>query len=375
MSSDRDAVALTRELLRFDTVNPPGQERACARHAGALLEGWGFSVDYHEYAEGRTSVVARAGGSGSRAPLCLTGHIDTVALGTAAWKRDPFAGETDGDRLYGRGSSDMKSGVAAILLAARATAKKLPGTAGLVIVLTAAEEGGCIGSQHLVRTSLLGRAGAMVVGEPTSNYPLVGHKGSLKFHAKFRGVSAHGSMPELGVNAIYKAARAVAALEGFDFRVRPHAVMGGPTMNVGTFEGGQGVNMVPDEASIGVDIRTVPGMDHEGLLARLRDSLGGDAELDVFSDMNPVWTEPGQEWVQRVFDICGKHLGARPQPKTAPYNTDAGNLLKAYAGAPTVVLGPGEPQLAHQTDEYCSTARLREAVAIYEAIIRDWCGI
>jgi succinyl-diaminopimelate desuccinylase len=375
MTGEHDPVALTRDLLRFDTVNPPGRERACARHAGALLEGWGFHVDYHEFAEGRTSVVARAGGSDAKPPLCLTGHIDTVALGTAAWTRDPFAGETDGDRLYGRGSSDMKAGVAAMLLAVRGLAKKLPGTPGVVLVLTAAEEGGCIGSQHLARTQLLGRAGAMIVGEPTSNAPLVGHKGSLKFHAKFRGVSAHGSMPELGVNAIYKAARAVSSLEAFDFGTKSHPVMGGPTMNVGTIEGGQGVNMVPDEASIGVDIRTVPGMDHRALLARLKGVLGAQAELDVFSDMNAVWTEPGQAWVQRVFEVCGKHLGARPAPKTASYNTDAGNLLKVYAGAPTVVLGPGEAQLAHQTDEYCSMERIRQAVAIYEDLIRDWCGL
>ena len=373
--NEQEAVGLTQTLLRFDTVNPPGQERACARHAGALLEQWGFRVDYHEYAEGRTSVIARAGGADSKPPLCLTGHIDTVALGSAAWTRDPFAGETDGDRLYGRGSSDMKAGVAAMLLAARNLAEKLPGTPGVVLVLTAAEEGGCVGSQHLVRTQLLGKAGAMVVGEPTSNYPLVGHKGSLKFHAKFRGVSAHGSMPELGVNAIYKAAKAVSRLEDFDFGVKPHPVMGGPTMNVGTIEGGQGVNMVPDEASIGVDIRTVAGMDHEALLSRLKDLLGKETEVDVFSDMNAVWTEPQAEWIQRVFDICARHLGARPAAKTATYNTDAGNLLKAYAGAPTVVLGPGEARLAHQTDEYCSMARIGESVAIYEAIIRDWCGL
>ena len=373
--SRQDAVALTQTLLRFDTVNPPGQERECARHAGALLEQWGFRVDFHEYAEGRTSVVARAGGSDGKLPLCLTGHIDTVALGVSPWTRDPFAGETDGDRLYGRGSSDMKAGVAAILLAARNLSKKLSGTPGVVLVLTAGEEGGCIGSEHLARTRLLGEAGAMIVGEPTSNYPLIGHKGSLKFNAKFRGVSAHGSMPELGVNAIYKAARAVAALESFDFRVKPHPVMGGPTLNVGTFEGGQGVNMVPDEASIGVDIRTVVGMDHGALVSRLRDLLGTEAEIDVFSDMNAVWTEPGQEWVRRVFEISGRHLGVRPSAKTATYNTDAGNLLKVYAGAPAVVLGPGEPHLAHQTDEYCSMERIGESVALYEELIRDWCGI
>jgi succinyl-diaminopimelate desuccinylase len=151
--------------------------------------------------------------------------------------------------------------------------------------------------------------------------------------------------------------------------------MGGPTMNVGTFEGGQGVNMVPDEASIGVDIRTVAGMDHTALLSRLKDLLGGEAELDVFSDMNAVWTEPGGEWVQRVFEICRRQLGALPEPRTATYNTDAGNLLKAYAGAPTVVLGPGEAKLAHQTDEYASMERIRQSVAIYEALIRDWCAL
>src|SRR5262249_33977557 len=161
--------------------------RDCARRIGALLEEWGYRVDYHEYEDARTSVIARAGGNDAKSPLCLTGHLDVVPLGTRAWTRAPFSGETDGDRLYGRGTSDMKAGIAAMLLAARALAKQLAGTPGVVLVLTAAEEGGCIGSQHLARTQLLGKAGAMIVGEPTSNYPYVGHKGSLKFHAKFRG--------------------------------------------------------------------------------------------------------------------------------------------------------------------------------------------
>ena len=371
--SAADSISLTKALLAFDTINPPGRERDCARYAGGLLQEWGFKVDYFEFAEGRTSVVARAGGSTDKAPLCFTGHLDIVPLGTRKWTKDPFRGETDGDRLFGRGTSDMKAGIAAILLAARSFSKKLSATPGIVLVLTAAEEGGCIGSQHLARTALLGKAGAMVVGEPTSNYPYAGHKGSLKFHAKFRGVSAHGSMPELGVNAIYKAARAVAKLEGFDFGTAKHAVMGAPTMNVGTFEGGQGVNMVPDEATVGVDIRTVAGMDHAALLSKLRKTLGEEAEVSVFSDMNAVWTEPQNDWVQRVFEITGKHLGARPEPKAQTYNTDAGNLLRVYQGAPTVILGPGEAAQAHQTDEYVSMERIRQSVAIYEDLIRDWC--
>ena len=369
--ASQDAISLTRDLLRFDTVNPPGRERDCAQMAGALLKEWGFEVQYFDYQEGRTSVVARLGSSDKKAPLCLTGHLDVVPLGSRSWSKDPFAGEADGDKLYGRGVSDMKSGVAAILLAARSFANKLRGTPGVVIVLTAGEEGGCVGSAQLAKTQLLGKAGAMVVGEPTSNYPLVGHKGSLKFHARFKGVGAHGSMPELGVNAIYKAAKAIGKLEAFDFQTPGHKIMGKPTLNVGVMEGGNTVNAVPDAASFGVDIRTVPGMDHEDVLARLK-ALLNEAELDVFSNLKPVWTAPDHEWIQRVFEICKPYVGEAPAARTAPYMTDAANLLKVYAGAPTVVLGPGEAAMAHQTDEYASMERIRQSVAIYEALIRDW---
>jgi succinyl-diaminopimelate desuccinylase len=366
----KDAVELTRSLLSFQTVM--GNERECARMAGAMLQDWGFAVDYYDFQEGRTSVVARAGGSDAKAPLCFTGHIDVVPLGSRKWSKDPFRGESDGDKLYGRGTSDMKAGVAAMLLAARSFSKKLSSTPGIILVLTAGEEGGCIGSKHLAQQKkLLGRAGAMVVGEPTSNYPMVGHKGSIKFHARFRGVSAHGSMPELGVNAVYKAAKAVGKLESFSFGETAHPVMGRPTLNVGTIAGGSGVNLVPDDASVGVDIRTVPGLDHKVLIQKIG-SLIGEAELDVFSDLNPVWTAPDEEWVRRVFEICKPFVGEPPEARTAPYMTDAANLLKAYAGAPTVVLGPGEAAQAHQTDEYCSMERTRQAVAIYEALINDW---
>src|SRR5688572_23601808 len=187
-----DEIELTRDLLQLDTINPPGDERECAHRIGRLLQDWGYGVEFYEHADKRTSVIARLGGADAKAPLCLTGHIDTVPLGAARWSRDPFAGETDGDKLYWRGSSDMEAGVGGMLLAAKNPAQHLRSTPGVVLVLTAAEEGGCIGSRHMIQVEgLLGRAGAMVVGEPTSNYPAVGHKGSMKFWAKFCGVSAH----------------------------------------------------------------------------------------------------------------------------------------------------------------------------------------
>src|SRR5205085_734149 len=175
----------------------------------------------------------------------------------------------DGDRLYGRGSTDMKGGIGAIVVAAIGLAPHLRETAGLVLVITAGEEVGCEGARFLADRKLLDRAGAIVVAEPTANYPYVGHKGLAWFEVETTGVTAHGSMPEVGDNAIVKMARVIGDLERFRFPVESHPVMGSPTMNVGTIHGGLNTNSVPDEARITLDTRTVPGIDHVHLCRSL----------------------------------------------------------------------------------------------------------
>jgi succinyl-diaminopimelate desuccinylase len=371
-----DAVELTGELLRFNTINPPGEERACAKHIGGLLEAAGFTVTYHEFGERRTSLVARLGGSSDALPLCFTGHVDTVPLGAQPWQRDPFAGDIAGGRMYGRGSSDMKSGVAAFVVAALRLAPRLGRTPGLELVVTAGEEISCQGARDLVRRGdALGRAGAIVVAEPTDNQPLVGHKGVLWLRARATGVTAHGSMPEGGVNAIYKAARAVTRLEQYRFEVTRHPVLGSPTLNVGTIAGGLNFNSVPDAAVVGIDIRTIPEQDHAKVIASLAEYLGGEITLEPVNDSPGIWTDPFHPWVRQVFDIVTPVLGAPPEVRAAPYGTDASVLKPAYHGAPTVILGPGELALAHQTDEYCLTQRVEQAVEVYVEIARRWCTL
>jgi succinyl-diaminopimelate desuccinylase len=368
------AVELTQALIRFNTVNPPGNERPCAEYLGRLLKDAGFTVSYHEFADARTSVVARLGARDGKAPLCFTGHIDTVPLGAAPWSVDPFAGAIKDGRLYGRGSSDMKSGVAAFVVAALSLADELKSGPGVVLVITAGEETGCEGAFHLAGLAgVLGRAGAVVVAEPTSNYPYVGHKGALWLKARTRGVTAHGSMPERGVNAVYKAARAITRLEDFDFNIARHQVLGRPTLNVGTVKGGMNVNSVPDLAEIGIDIRTIPGQNHALLRESLKGYLGTDVDIEPMVDVEGVWTDPRHEWVREVFAIMTPVLGASPETRAATYFTDAAALTPAYGGPPTLILGPGEPQLAHQTDEYCLVARIEQAVEAYAEIARRWC--
>jgi len=370
-----DPVALTQDLVRFDTINPPGNERACAEHLARLLEGAGFAIDLVPYGEGRAQVIARIGGKADKPTLGFTGHIDTVPLGARAWSVDPFAAEIKDGKLYGRGSSDMKSGVAAFVAACIDHAAHLSGTAGVTLIITAGEETGCSGADELVADKKrLGRIGALVVAEPTGNRPLIGHKGALWLEAETRGVTAHGSMPEKGVNAVYKAARAVTALEAFDFNVARHDVLGAPTLNVGTIHGGLNINSVPDRAVIGIDIRTIPAQNHSQIRDQVAGYLGPEVTLKTLLDAPSVWTDPHDPWIGEVSALAREIVGCTGELGSAPYFTDASALTPALGSPPTIIMGPGELALAHQTDEYCLVSRIEEATELYARLIRTWCG-
>lgn len=374
MESDLNPLALTRKLLLFDTTNPPGQERNCAQYLGKLLEAAGFQTNSYEFDHNRTSIIARLSSGGNKAPMCFTGHIDTVPLGKAAWRKNPFQGETDGDKIYGRGATDMKAGVAAMVLAALRLAKLPMETAGITLVFTAGEETCCQGAYHLAQLgNVLGEAGAIVVGEPTSNYPWIGHKGAVRFEIRTLGITAHASMPQLGDNAIHKAADAIIKLQNFDFQVAPHPVLGKPTLNIGTIHGGQNINSVPDQATIGIDIRTIPGQDHEEIRQRLQSHLGEEVEIRYLEQASSIATDHTHEWVQKLFDIMEPYLGERPVAAGASYFSDASVLTPAYGHPPTIILGPGEPTMAHKTDEFCFISKIEAATKAYTEIANQWC--
>ena len=369
-------VELTQELVRTRTVNPPGDEGMAASLLGARLEAAGLSVASYELAPGRVSLVARTRSLGERPALCLTGHLDTVPLGRADWSRDAFAAEVDGDRLYGRGTSDMKGGTAAIVVAAERIAALGEGDAGLELVLCAGEETGCEGALALAADHrVLGRCGAIVVAEPTANYPCVAHKGVVWADAVARGKTAHGSMPQLGENAIYKLARAVARLEDVSLEADEHPLLGRPTVSLGTFSGGLNINSVPDFATAGIDVRTVPGMSGDTVLAALRERLGDEIELEPRVVLDPIDFHPADQWVQEVFEVMGALIGEAPEPRGLAYFTDAAALSPAYGRPPTIICGPGDAEQAHVTDESCSVAALEASAEGLFEISRRWCGL
>lgn len=367
-----DPVELTQDLLRLVSVNPPGDEEGCARFLAHLLDGLGFETVLHRFGERRFNLLATLGGADGRAPLGFTGHLDTVPLGNAPWVQDPYAGEVEDGLVYGRGASDMKAGIAAFIAACAGMIDALRDSNGLKIILTGGEETGCDGAKALcdAQPALLGKLGAMIVGEPTANQIVIGHKGALWLKAATVGVTAHGAMPDEGINAIYGAAQAIGRLQLFKLGA-PHAEMGPPTINVGTIHGGMNVNSVPDHAEFSIDMRTVPGMDHRCLMDRLHAHLG-NVHLSSIVDLPPVYSEPDQSWVARVTALSRRIVESSGAPRTVQYFTDAAILNPASGYPPTVIVGPGEPQMAHKTDEFCRVDRLHQAVDIYRAILLDW---
>lgn len=365
-----DVISLTQKLISFKTVNPEGNEGDIALFVGKLLSSNGFKVNYHKLSANRLTMIAEKGLSNLRPPLVLTGHFDTVPLGENQWKENPFSGTIKDGKIFGRGSSDMKGGLAAMIVAAIQAFKETVPQGGVRLIFTASEETGCHGAKHLSDSGYnLGRASAIIVGEPTSNIPAIGHKGALYLNVSVSGKTAHSSMPELGDNAIYKAARTITKIENFNFHADRDELLGFPTINVGLVSGGKNLNSVPDHASFTVDIRSTGKLNHSEILERLSRELGPEVLIGKLVDLPPVSSIETSSFVQVVYSVCGIDPDKGVLPKSLPYMTDGAVLQQVYGGVPTVILGPGQPEMAHQTDEFCYIGKIEEAVTIYKNII------
>lgn len=365
----QDIVNLTRQLLAFDTINPPGQEMQSMAFCASWLRDIGFDCTLHSHSAARGSLIATRG-TGEGLPLCLCGHLDTVPLGNSVWRFPAFEGQVDGNRLFGRGSSDMKGAVAAFMLACRETTS-IKG--GVTILLTAGEETGCDGARWLAEAGLLPEAGAMIVGESSANRPLAGHKGAYWLKLTASGRTAHGATPELGVNAILKAAPLLAHLAEFTFDVR-HPVMGAATWNLSTIHGGFNINSVPDFCELTLDLRSVEGITHPEIRRKVEELAGPEFDVEVLLDLPAVWSDPAQSWFANAMQTVSRVTGITYQPGVASYFTDASILKPAMNDLSVMILGPGSLDQPHRSDEHVLISHLVEAVKIYSALLLEWDG-
>jgi succinyl-diaminopimelate desuccinylase len=373
MEQSRGVLGLLASLVRARSI--AGGEGALARDAAGRLDGAGFAVTLLAWQEGREQLVARSGSSAG--PLTLTGHLDTVPADPDAWSVDPWGAVRDGDRVVGRGASDMKSGVAALLVAVAEHARRPHDCRGVQVVLTAGEETGCTGALELRREDVA-PGGPLLVAEPTANRLVPGHKGAHWMRLRAAGRAAHGSAPELGDNAVVRLARAAVALDDHSGWPADHT-FGPVTANVGRLAGGLQHNIVPDAAELLLDVRTVPGVDPQTLRATVAELAGDGITVDdsvVLPVVDTSRDDPFVSLVRQALASAGQDAEPRPP---ARFFTDASvlaGLLGSEDGrpAPTVVLGPGEPDQCHVVDEWCSAERVEAAVEVYAALLDAWCA-
>lgn len=365
----RMAVAqLTSDLIAIDSVNPslvPGG--AGEAEIAAFIADWarhhGLAAQVIEETPARPSVLVTARGSGGGRTLLLCGHIDTVGV---EGMDEPHRPRREGDRLYGRGSYDMKAGLAAALVAARDAADA--GLRGDVVVACVAdEEHASLGVREALGHV---RADAAIVTEPTELEVVIAHKGFVWAEVTVEGVAAHGSRPHLGVDAIVHSAPVLAGIGALDAHLverTPHPLLERGSVHAGTINGGLEVSSYPAGCTITVERRTLPGETEQTFAAELERLLdqarAADPELQASFRTTlvrePFTVEPDHEIVQVTRAAATAVLGAAPPLAGASYWADAAFI--AAAGIPTVMFGPVGAG-AHAAEEWVSVESA-EAVA------------
>jgi acetylornithine deacetylase len=330
-------------------------------------------------APGRDNVIARYDSPRARTTLLFDAHQDTVP--TDGMTIPPFVPRIEGGRLYGRGSCDVKGGMAAMLAAfARLVREQPAGAASVVMACTVDEEFTHYGSSHLAATQH--GAELAIVSEPTRLEVVDRHKGAVRWKVRTQGVACHSSSPHLGINAIYRMAQVALALADHAAelaRDKADPVLGPPSLSVGRIEGGQSVNVVPDSCEIEVDRRIVPGevaeevmaRVHAGLIARLGKEAGGWTSFSPpFVNMPALSAGAASagRWQERVQAALAPVLGRPPAVSAVPYGTDAGPL--GAAGLPCLVFGPGDVAQAHTKDEWIELEQVRVAALAYYELAR-----
>ena len=371
-ASEDEVVEICRALVRAPSENPPGNEQAVADVSAKLLGDLGLTADFVEPLPGRVSTVSSWGGA-TGPTLLFNGHYDVVpAPDPDAWPFPPFAAEVDDGKLYGRGATDMKAGIAACLAAVSTLQRAgLEPNGRLLMHFVADEEAlGTHGTKFLVANGYCEGVTEALVGEPTALHLVPAERGAVWLRIITKGVSAHGSTPQLGVNAIEHMTHVIRAVTGLRFR-KLHEMLGAPTLNVGTIRGGSKVNMVPDRCEIEIDRRTIPGettdevvAELEAVLTQVRNDLPDlDATVEVDDGAEPSETPRGTSMVgliaeaREAFAIEASEIGYAGA-------TDARFLIN-QGGIPTIVFGPGDVLFAHTTGEYVRVEQLVQATRAY----------
>jgi succinyl-diaminopimelate desuccinylase len=377
------AVDFTAQLVRIRSVDEPGvsSEREAADLVVAKMREWGWEPEVIEVAPGRPNVIFTLGGGEPGPVLGFEGHLDVVTEGEyGEWSFDPFGAEIVDGRLYGRGAADMKAGVAAMLYGARAMQLFGPFPGSIRLFVLSDEEGGMLGAKRAVAAGALEGVSGVIICEPEGDEVCPTSKGAIRLRVDIVGKMTHGAMPELGRNPLPVLGKVLASVEALQRELQDRhgndEHLGAIYLSPTVVDGGEAIQMntIPARASLWLDLRTIPGVDHAALIGRIADDcseIGAAAAIavtvEVIDDRPPVDTSVDDPIVQCLLSAHRKITGFQPEIGGVPGTTD-GTIFTRDAGVPTVVYGPGGKWIAHQVDEYVSVESIgRYALTYAEA--------
>ncbi|WP_062232345.1 M20 family metallopeptidase [Fictibacillus sp. FJAT-27399] len=382
---EKEVVELTRSLIRIKSVYRPnledGNEEKVARFIVDYLKDIGLEVYYEEVVPGRPNVIAIYDSGIPGKTLLFEGHTDVVTEGDLdSWTYDPFGGEISNGKIYGRGSCDTKGNLAAAISAVHSMKKSGAAFKGKIILcIPCDEEGMMIGIKHFIKNGWANDVHGAIICEPEENQLCITQKGAMRIVLNTYGKMAHGAMPLTGINPVTRMAKLIVELDKLEQtekeRLGEHPYLGWPsitpTILQAPVKGEPQINVVPAQCMATLDIRTVPGQEHEQLRSKIEDiieRLSEDdddfkATLELIEDRPWTETPKDHEFVQAMAQAYTQVTGKDPVYNGVPGATD-GTFLH-LAGVPIVTTGAGDRYIPHHADEYVDIKELVETVKLY----------
>ena len=383
---EAQAVSLTKDLIAIPSENPTGDEFAMADRMETFFRGIGIEVSRERVSERRENVTAEITGSGDGPALVFLNHMDTVPVGEG-WSREPFLATEEEGKIWGRGSCDMKGGIAASLAAMENLKRRIDGGAtakGTVrCCMVVDEESGCMtGTEAAIASGYIGADDIVISCEPTELALITAQKGAMWFEIIFGGKSAHAAAPHMGADAIHAASHAVVALQEAVAQL-PYEdpLLGRCTMVTSMIDGGHKTNVVSERCAMQIDSRFVPPLRtsdiqqiiHEKAAEACERVSGVEFSLRAtIADRPPVTADTDSPGAKLIFETLGEILGAEPEPAGVSYYSDAGMAAAQTGSRNCFLLGPGNIEQAHTPDEFIEVDSLKNAARVYGRLLEKF---
>lgn len=364
-----------KELVGLRTENPPGNERIAAEYVANVLKRYGIEAEIQVVEDERRNLIASIGPENGR-PVILTGHLDVVPAGSG-WQTDPFQFICKGDIGYGRGVSDMKGGIAAMMSAfIQAKRSTVLNYIKLMLVLVCDEEVNGSGTKTFLEKYNLPDNSMVIIGEPTSMEIQIAHRGVIRFKVTAKGVQAHSAFVQQGSNAIYALGRLLVGIEKWHQKRQccKSEYLPPPSVSCTMIQGGVKDNIIPAEASCIIDCRTIPGDKAENLkkeLCQILDKIslpdGCSYTVEPFLEMLPGITDENSQIVGLAGEAWRDLMGTSPIINDFPACSDMPQFTSK--GFQTILWGPGSIEAAHRVDETLQIQQIYKMADLYQRFI------